>query len=235
MSETCVFYGSAATELVYKAAGTPEVEGAEIRGGRCALCKQPLKNRRAVPVEDAVKPTFTNRDLLDVDAGYVCVACAYCLSEPLLRRRDFLATQTEITYLKRDELLPLLLEPPEPPFVLCVGLSHKKHLVIRTRVNLSRRLFYVQFEEQGIWVQPEKHRSLALSVQALLKGFGKSQISSGEYFVAAKFDPSELLRLEAIIRPYRGTGIFNLLLYASRSPLREKRNVEEKENGNGKT
>jgi len=142
-----------------------------LKNGSCSLCRRRIKKGEGVLLaEDAIKKTFTNLDLLNPRAKHICVACAFCLRTPELRRRDFIATPDHIEFLKRDMLREKLLSPVDRdgvPFVFCVGLSHKKHLVIRARVNLTRELYYVQFEEQGVWVQPRKHKSLLFSINAL--------------------------------------------------------------------
>lgn len=206
------------TELVYNAVNMPLLSNSfSLNYGHCALCRRPFHGDGAVTVKDAIKETFTNRDLLDPRSQYVCVACAYCLRDAKLRRKDFVACENELRFLQRNELVKVLLNPPIPPFIFCIGLSHKKHLVIRTRVNLSRNLFYVQFEEQGIWVQPDKHKHLAFSIQALIREFSKGQVARGEYFPCSQIRPDELFRLDNIVKPYRGSSIFNLFLHASQS------------------
>ena len=219
------------TEIVYMAAGQPLLSNSfPAHRGSCALCRRPLRGGDgAVHVRDAIKPTFTNRDLLNPYSSLICVACAYCLRTPELRRRDFVATPEKLTFLSRSQLAEALLNPPrDKPFVFCVGLSHKKHLVIRTRVNLSPINFYVQFEEQGVWVQPHRHKQVLFSIQALLKTFTKTAIREAAYPPTGKISPDSLLQLESIIKPYRGSRIFQLLLHAAQSP---KQKGGKKQNG----
>lgn len=206
-----------ATELVYMAAGMPKnTHSFPVARGHCSLCRQPFHGDAALKVEDVIKPTFTNRDFLDPRSQHVCVACAYALTDAKFRRRDFWATPKEIRFLNRNELADNLLNPPNPPFVFCVGLSHKKHLVIRTRINLSREVYYCQFEEQGLWLQPKKQKELFASVQALVDIFPKRVVAEATYFPVGELKAETLLQLENIVKPYRGSGVFNLFLHASR-------------------
>jgi len=166
-----------------------------LKNGSCSLCRRRIKKGEGVLlVEDAIKKTFTNLDLLNPRAKHICVACAFCLRTPELRRRDFIATPDGIEFLRRDMLREKLLSPVERdgvPFVFCVGLSHKKHLVIRARVNLTRELYYVQFEE--------KHKSLLFSINALREaGIRKSEIKTGFYNL--KKPRLDILELEKIRR-----------------------------------
>lgn len=205
------------TEVVYAAYGMPLLSDSfTAHNGSCALCRRPLKGEAAVPIENVIKPTFTNRDLLSPTSRLICVACAFCLRTPELRRRDFVASTQKIEFLDREQLRRKLLEPVDEdglPFVFCVGLSHKKHLILMTRVNISKKLFYVQFETQGVWIQPSVHNQLFFSLQALRKHFSKEEIAEGFY------DPSKLkadmLALEEKVKPYRGRPIFNLLLHVA--------------------
>jgi len=210
-----------ATSLVYSAYGKPLIERGSFPlpdgGASCALCRRQLRRGDEVlPVKNVIRRTFTNRDLLNPASKYVCAACAFCLRTPELRRRDFVATPRKIEFLTREELRSRLLKPVRggEPFVFCVGLSHKKHLVIRARVNLNPKIFYVQFEEQGVWVQPAEHETLLFSIQAMReKGLKKVEIGTGLY-EPARLNP-DILRLERIVKPYRGSGIFRLMLHAS--------------------
>lgn len=181
------------------------------------MCRRELRRGDGVLlVKDVIRKTFTNRDLLNPAAEYICVPCAFCLRTPELRRRDFVATPRKIEFLTREELRTRLLKPVRngEPFVFCVGLSHKKHLVIRARVNLNLNLFYVQFEEQGVWVQPSEHETLFFSIQAMRgKGLKKGEIGEG-FYNPARLNP-DVLRLERIVKPYRGSGIFRLMLHVS--------------------
>jgi len=189
-----------------------------LKGGSCSLCRRKLKRGEGVLlVEDVIRKTFTNLDLLNPRSKYICVACAFCLRTPELRRRDFVATLDGVEFLRRDELREKLLDPVEhdgTPFVFCVGLSHKKHLVIRSRVNLTRDLFYVQFEEQGVWVDRSRHENLLFSIHALREaGLKKSEIETG-FYNSTKLEV-DFLKLEGIVKPYRGSRIFRLLLHVS--------------------
>ena len=65
-----------------------------------------------------------------------------------------------------------------------------------------------------MWVQPSEHETLLFSIQAMReKGLKKREIETGIY-EPARLNP-DILKLERIVKPYRGSRIFRLMLHAS--------------------
>lgn len=202
------------THLIYQALGNPIIESEPCKG-ICAFCGSEIQE--GVELEDSVSDTFTNFDLLiDRTASHVCKCCYACLKEAKLRRMNFMATEHEVIYFKRDEIENLLFNPPQPPFIFAVTESMKKHNSFKARVNYSQKLFYVQKEDTQILFSPAKYKDIFDAMKRLYRSFSKTAIGSGEYqqnFIK-KYGIVEFMHDEDIIRNERGSFQFDLLLFA---------------------
>ena len=95
--------------------------------GPCCFCE--IEGARGFPRRQVISSGF-------MDVGYlrphewICRDCAVCLGYQQLRTEwlrgtSFLATETKLFRLKREELWAVLGNPPEAPFVMGVTYSHK--------------------------------------------------------------------------------------------------------------
>ena len=202
------------THLIYQALGKPQVETESCKG-ICAFCGTAIQE--GVKLENTISDAFTNYDLLtDRTASHVCKCCYICLKETKLRRMNFIATEQDITYFKRDEIEKLLFNPPQPPFIFAVTESMKKHNSFKARVNYSQKLFYVQKEDTQILFSPNKYKDVFDAMKRLYHSFSKTAIGSGGYqqnFIK-KYGIVEFMSDEAIIKNERGSFQFDLLLFA---------------------
>lgn len=225
------------THLIYEALRNPQIE-IEPCKGICAFCGSEIQE--GVKLEDSVSDTFTNFDLLaDRNASHVCKCCYTCLKETKLRRMNFIATEQEITYFKRDEIEKLLFNTPQPPFVFAVTESMKKHNSFKARVNYSQKLFYVQKEDTQILFSPNKYKDIFDAMKRLYRSFSKTAIGSGEYqqnFIK-KYGLAEFIHDEDIIKNERGSFQFDLLLFAMNmseenlKKFKERKAKQEAKNG----
>jgi len=218
-----------ATELIYNAAGSPAVETVPTEG-ICAVCGQYIEE--GVPIRKVVSSAFTDWNaLLDMSASHVCKACAWCIKEPHMRRSQYIATELELVYFKRDEIGKHLFNPPEPPFVFFVTASYKKHGSFKARVNQSQKLFYVQFEDRQILFSPNKYRGLFELMKMMYVTFNKvNEIGKGNYIHKRVFEYGlkNWQRDEAELKKYRGSMVFELLLYALNKPEEAAKQEDKK-------
>lgn len=107
-----------ATEFVARALGSVRPSGELAPCGFCGTLAPGL------PAERVLKENFTNRD--EPRAPWVCWACEACLNTRDTRSSHMVADGT-FRRLERKEVWPLLLAPPEPPFVVYLTLSGQKH------------------------------------------------------------------------------------------------------------
>lgn len=218
-----------ATELIYRAAGMPAVETAPAEGV-CAVCGNNICE--GVPIKKVVSSAFTDWNMLaDMTASHVCKACKWCIKEPKMRRSQYIATATELIYFKRDDIEKHLFNPPEPPFMFFVTASYKKHGSFRARVNDSRQLFYVQFEDRQILFSPNKYIGLFELMKRMYLVFNKVQeIGKGNYIHKRVFEYGlgNWKRDEEVLKQYRGSQVFELLLYSLNKEEMAKKRQEEK-------
>ena len=221
------------THLIYQALGEPHVETEPCKG-ICAFCGTEIQE--GVKLENTVSDAFTNYDLLtDRTASHVCKCCYACLKDTRLRRLNFIASgsdenKAQIVFFKRNEIEHYLFHIPSIPFVFGCTINYKKHLSFKARVNYSSKLFYVQLEDNTILFSPTKYKPISDTLNRLYLVFSKSEIETGNYFMnhIKQYSSQKFREDESIIKDYRGTLQFDLLMFALNSqkiesPIPKKR------------
>lgn len=228
-----------ATELIYRAAmrvgSVPLANGKTARyedikaiktdDTACWLCGSST-NSEGVPTKKAIKPTFTDGPLAKAPhSTVICKACAFCLSYRQLRNYSIVATSTSLQHPTRQELRGILLNPPDPPFVICIAVSGQKWLHIKAQVAYSRDNYPVQMEDTEVLVEPAILAELLDPIEELYTGgFRKTaykdipgEIEEGAYepWKIQKFGIGRWEELESKIAPWRGTRIFQLALFVA--------------------
>lgn len=206
-----------ATELLYHAAGSPQVRG-DIRGG-CRTCGA---ESVGVLFGDWVKEGFTNHDLLRA-GSIVCHACLFCFedkSEILKQKtgRDKLQKMRTYSHIvlwgnwfpltkadKRD-MRDLLAEGPE---LAVIAESGQKHLIFRGRVG------WWQFEELSMLPDWARVESMLPAIEELMTGFSKAEIESGVYSPhrVVKFGLSRWRELSEPLKAVRLSAYFQLAIF----------------------
>jgi len=213
-----------ATELIYYAACSPAID-TEPADGICAVCGRGISE--GVPIKKVVSSSFTDWNFLaDMTASHVCAACTWCIKEPKMRRSQYIATENELIFFKREDIEAYLFDPPEPPFVFFVTSSYKKHGSFRARVNDSRHLFYIQFEDRQILFSPNKYRELFNTMKRVYTVFNKmKEIAKGDYIQkrVRDYGIQKWRKDEEILKQHRGSQVFELLLYALNKPEEAKK------------
>lgn len=106
----------------------------------CSFTGHPI--REGVKNSDLIKKTFTDFEYIRYQSGYSSVDAALCIESVIpgktrmnaLRNYSYLATERELIFLDRSEILPVLLFPPAGPYVLCCTYSNKKHTAYKAVV-----------------------------------------------------------------------------------------------------
>lgn len=192
----------------------------EVDDARCWLCGGATQHR-GQPVKRAVKETFTNVDMARFPPSKsVCPGCAFCLAQKPLRNYSILATEDRLTHPTRPEIRALLLDPPEPPFVLCIAVSGQKHLHFRAQVAYDRDGFPVQMEETSVCVWRGTLREWLALIESLYAVFSKEEIRTGRYGAnrIRQFGLREFQKLEERLAPHRGTRLFDLAVFVAQKP-----------------
>lgn len=200
-----------------------DVADEDVPDWQCWLCGGKTEGR-GLPVKKAILPTFTDRDKArGRKSQSVCRGCAFCLSHLSLRNYSILATEQGMRHPTRPEIRELLLEPPEPPFVICIAVSGQKWLHFRAQVAYSRDGYPVQVEETSVCVERPILRQWLDAVELLYTVFSKEEIRTGRYS-QNRIKEFGLLRFqaaEAMVAPSRGTRLFDLAVFVA-----QKREIE---------
>ena len=198
--------------------------------GTCWLCGCPT--RHGHPRKRVIKPTFTDGNRARAPwSDVVCEHCAWALSYKSLLNYSILATKEGLLHPSRAEVREVLLNPPEPPFVLCAATSGQRWLHFKGAIAHSKARFGVRFEDVPVWVAPESFRALLESIEELYTAFTKAEIESGNYQVhrILRFGMKRWEELIERVAPHRKSGPFKLALFVAQRE--EQANGKEDEGG----
>ena len=124
----------------------------------------------------------------------------------------------------RAEIRSWLLEPPQPPFTICIAESGQKHIVMWSQIAYSRERFPVQFEMDNIQIDRQSFAESLSGYEKLLTVFSKTEIDTGEYhsdrllkfWALHNYDYWQ--QLESDIARLRGGRLLQLLSYVAIAP-----------------
>lgn len=143
--------------------------------GRCNLCGESLKDG-GIPVKKLLGASYMDWAIHKApEEKYLCTACAFCLGmnpegRIALFRYPVVAAGEDLYLCNRAEMREFLLHPPDPPFVMILPTSQKKHLFAKAKISYSRDQFFCNLEERTIKVSGEIRR-LVKTIEAL-RGLG---------------------------------------------------------------
>ncbi len=174
----------------------------------CGLCGADAPAR---PWKDVLRASNTNQ--ADLKSPWVCWACEACLADRR-SRSNTLVVDGQYSRPERKQVWPMLLDPPEPPFLLYLTASGKKHGIWRQHVTMSREAFRLQCEELDCVLRPAEDRIwMAACKTLLLAGARRVSLETGKYHSSdyMKVGFKLLRQQEALIKPVRGTDKFALI------------------------
>ena len=218
-----IFRAASRTPSVTAGKGTvaydPEAVAGPVADSVCWLCGE-ATDGRGQPTRTAIKPTFTNIDLAKApSSGSLCAPCAFCLGNASLRQYPTVATTEGIRHPSRAQLKGVLLEPPDPPFLIAIPTSGHKHLVIRTPVAWARDDYPVALEEVLLTVERPRLRAMVETVEILRTAFTLDEVRSGHYQHGLRgLSLRDFEAAEADAAAWRGHRLFSLALHVSSKP-----------------
>jgi len=118
----------------------------------------------------------------------------------------------------RAQMREWLLNPPSPPFTICIAESGQKHILPWALEATNRDYFPVQFELDTLHIYRSAFTHLLVRYEELMAmGFSKTEINSGNY----RSDKlakciSEYAACEAAIAAKRGNRLLDLVSYVAR-------------------
>lgn len=119
--------------------------------------------REGVKKTDLVSEKFTETSYIRNESEYASIDAALCLGSVIpgtkrdtsLRNHSFYCDQEELRFLKREEILELLLNIPRTPFLVAVSFSFKKHISYKCAVN---------YRTDSFWVSTDRHERINFPV-----------------------------------------------------------------------
>ena len=194
---------------------------------RCFLCGEQTDD--GIQVKHVFSDVFTDWNRSRYPIGtHVCPACAFTiLTNPdgRVSLRNFSFVAADKLYLpNRIEMRQFLLEPPEPPFLIVLAVSQKKHLAFKGAVGYSRDIFTVMLEETEVIVNRKEFARLLDVVEHFLFAFTKTEIITGKYNQqrVLKFGVDRWEWFEERLKPYRGTELLNVVMFVAQKVEREE-------------
>lgn len=202
--------------------------------GNCAVCGSTLEQGGIEFKKVFAQSTFNmNHEFYDPSLKYICSHCRVFLSregwsdycnrngkDPYFPRvegkKPFLANwvffshafykDTHEIVKDRKRWRDLLTEPPEPPFCFVLSALCKKHLIFKTPIQHSNKLFQIRFDDNLITIDPVDFKILLDVFESLYSaGLSKSSIVSGNYNSSAllSVDRQKFISAESVICEYR--------------------------------
>lgn len=145
--------------------------------GICILCGQYTETGHPPKLLDS----FTAYERI-MGGDAICPYCNHMYTEQLYRKQSWVVSETEFRTLKRDNIKPLLLNPPEPPFTIYLTQTWKKQgwLNLINRSNGSRSYYVVGMDYDMIWVDASVLERYLRDIDRWLElGLIKSELSTG--------------------------------------------------------
>lgn len=178
--------------------------------GRCVVCG---RVGRGFPAR--FPESFTAYAWLQ-GGSIICSKCKAMLENQDLRRRSWVAFfengKPVVRFLSRNQVLNVLLNPPNPPFAIYVTRTGKKqgYLQLANRVSFSRNIFYVAFDDLLINVRRDVlEKYVKLARKALALGFRKKDLTGG-CSVKAWLNREVCFKIEKV----RGDPLWELVVWA---------------------
>lgn len=175
--------------------------------GRCIICGRETERGHRVDFSEK----FTMWPALE-EGDVICEYCYTMARNQDYRRKSWVADRNGVRFLKRGEILPTLLEPPEPPFTIFLTKSGKKQgfLLLANRVSYSRDRYFIAFEDQLIFVDRSLlKRMVEVARKARELGFSKTELLQGPK--TSRWQHEELC--EEILS-FLGNPLWEVVVYA---------------------
>jgi len=147
--------------------------------GTCILC--------GIETEHGHKPkfsqNFTGYSFL-YHGSCLCPECNHFFKNQKMRNKMWIITEDGITFLKKQEVLSHLLNPPEKPFAIYITKSFKKQgwLSGINLVSRGRKFFILTDFVGNVFTNKDEVKSLSEIILELRKEkVPKQQIASGQF------------------------------------------------------
>jgi len=127
--------------------------------------------------KDLIKSTFTDHQYLRYHSDYVSLEVALTIENwegrVGLRSYSFIATENNLTFLDRSEILKYVVKPPENSFIFCVTFSHKKHIAFKSKLNSNSEKFTITTDLGDVFIDLKDDMNLIKTINdwyTIIKG-----------------------------------------------------------------
>ena len=204
---------------------------------KCTICGE--KINEAIQIKNVISGNFTNFEYFKYKTNYLCIDCAKCLKDDKLRKNNFIADKNKIILFKQNEIEKYIFEVDkyiEIPFIFAITRSFKKHNSFKCKLNYDYKYFFIQEEDKKYIFDTENMKKLYEILNDAYLCFTKEELLTGNYrFISIEqYGKENFQKLETVLRKYRETHQFDLLIYMLNSERRNeyiKQKKEEKNNG----
>ena len=194
------------------------------------------KITEAIKLKDLVSDVFTDWEYIKHHSGYVSINTALCIGDVVpgktrnnsLRNYSYFASNSELIFLSRQDILELLLNIPETPFRIAVSYNNKKHTAYKTVLNTSKESFLITTDLYSVVferIHVEKFLSVIQSWYSVIPEkattttqptyFTKEEIlnGNGPYHKQIVYGIDKFETENEFLKPFRNTQIFELITH----------------------
>ena len=115
------------------------------------------KITKGIKKKVALSGNFTDFEYLKFESDYISVDAFKCLGEMIqtekklnsLRNYSYLVTESDLKILKKDELWDIIINPPNPPFILAYTFSSKKHTTFKSKITTDKNKIQIITDTYG--------------------------------------------------------------------------------------
>ena len=175
--------------------------------GRCIICGRETEHGHEIDFSEK----FTMWSALQ-EGEVICEHCYTMARNQDYRRKSWVADRNGVRFLEKEEILPTLLEPPEPPFTIFITKSKKKQgfLLLANRVSYSRDRYFIAFEDQLVFVDRKVlKRMVEVARRARELKFSKTELLQGPKTVRWQYP-----ELCEEILSFLGNPLWEVVVYA---------------------
>lgn len=206
--------------------------------GHCKMCG--CKTEHGFASKDYIKDTrFTNFDELKrIESDIICEHCAACMKETKLRRSCYIADETQIIWLKKNDIENYVFNLGNivtGQFVVCITESFKKHTSFKAVVNKSTDRFTITHENYKFVFDTRKMKKVYAVLNEMYLYFSKDELLTGDYntyyiieYMKSGHTEQEFLQNESVLKTVRGSKAFEFCVYMLNSERKNELVKEQK-------
>lgn len=200
------------SNLICKAQGIEPDKGNE--SGTCVFCGRETEQGHPKKI---ISDNFTAWDRLS-GGNVVCPECNYVYSSPTYRKKAWVVTDSKFSEIKRENAKELLLNPPEPPFVIYLTQTWKVQGFVNliNRVQGSRTKYTIGLDYKLIDVNTEQLKEYCDIINDILeKKITKTELSTGNFKAKSYEKLGYDMELIEKIKVLAGNPLWDLAIFVS--------------------